>query len=135
MFRKLIFIQLLGLFSLNVSAACVHLQKLYGVLNTETKAWTTHLIDAPQKYCSKIPEPSKPNLEIIVKKNKQSYKTRIFSPLNEYWDHPEKNGSWSGGKRPSELVEVNAFIPNWHKGSKLIIKEISSGKIMKEVKL
>ena len=135
MFLKLIIIQLLGLFSLNVSASCLQLQKLYGVLNTETKAWTTHLIDAPQKFCDKIPEPAKPNLEIILKKKKQNYRTRIFTSLTEYWDHPEKSGSWSGGKRPSDLVEINAFIPSWHKGSTLIIKEISSGKIMKEIKL
>ena len=135
MIQKLILIQVLCLFSLHVNAACVQLQKLYGVLNTETKAWTTHLIDSPQKFCEKVPEPSKPNLEIIVKKKKQHYRTRIFTSLTEYWDHPEKNGTWSGGKRQSELVEINAFIPNWHKGSTLIIKEISSGKTMKEVKL
>lgn len=135
MFLKLIFIQLLCLFSLKVSAGCVQLQKLYGVLNTETKVWTTHLIDAPQKFCEKIPEPAKPNLEIVVQKKKQKYRTKIFSSLTEYWDHPGKNDLWTGGKRPSDLVEINAFIPNWHKGSTLIIKEISSGKIMKEIKL
>lgn len=135
MIQKLILFQILSLFSLNAGAACIQLQKLYGVLNTETKAWTTHLVDAPQKFCEKIPEPAKPNLEVIVTKKKQTYRTKIFTSLTEYWDHAEKNGSWSGGKRPSDLLEINAFIPSWHKGGTLIIKEISSGKIMKEVKL
>ena len=119
---------------MNAVASCGQFHKLYGVLNLESKKWTTNLIDSPETFCDPFPKAHNPNIEITLKKKKQVYTTEAFSSLDEYWDHP-KDGKFEGGKRPNKILDINVFIPAWYKGSTLTIRHKSSNKVLKEVKL
>lgn len=123
-------------YSLNAFSACQDYFRLYGIIGVKKKSWeTTNVSKKSKKICNKLPMHPDANIEISLVKGKSSFTTKIFRSLNGFWDHPEKNGTWSGGTYSLDVIEVNAFVPDWYKNSTMKIKEISSNKTLVETKL
>lgn len=117
-------------------AACSDFFKLYGLVNLKTNKWTTLKVDNKvREFCKPMPEIPNANLELRFKKDKQLFTIKIYRSLDGFWDHPETNGKFTGGKMPLKDIEINSFIPSWYSESTLTIQEISSRKILTEVKL
>ncbi len=127
---------LVSTFSFNAFSACQDYFKLYGIVGLKKKSWeTTNVSKKVKKVCNELPFQPNANLEISLVKGKSAFKTKIFRSLNGFWDHPEKNGKWSGGTYSLDVLEVNTFVPDWYKNSTMRIKEISSNKTLVETKL
>lgn len=117
------------------SAACTDYQRIYGTLDLQKKEWKTVKIDkSKEKICERLPEAPNANLEIKLTNKEKSFSTKIFRTLVTHWDHPEKNGQWSGGIAPLHEVEINVLIPLWYEGATLTISD-QHGKKISESKL
>ncbi len=124
------------LFSAHSFGACTDYFKIYGLINLKNKKWTTLKVDnKPRSICEALPDIPNANIELSFQKDSKSFKTRIYRSLDGYWDHPEKNGTFTGGTLPLTEIEINSFIPVWYSGSVLKIKEMPSNKKLTEVKL
>lgn len=127
---------LLTLFSFSAFSACPEYYRLFGITNLKKKTWETTNVDTKRKkICKPLPVLDHANLEIRLSKNKSKFSTKIFRSLTGFWDRPEKNGEWSGGTYPLEVIEVNTLVPAWYKGSKMEIIDLSSNKTLVETKL
>lgn len=123
-------------FSTNAFSTCTDYFKIYGLINLKNKKWTTLKVDnKPRSICNKLPEVPNANIELSFKKDSDVFTTKIYRSLDGYWDHPEKNGTFTGGSLPLTEIEINSFIPSWYSGSVLTIHETGSNKKLTEVKL
>lgn len=135
-FYKIILLSSLSLFSFTALAECSDYYRLYGITNLKKKTWETTNVDKKVKIiCKALPTPPNANLEILMTKKKSKFSTRIYRSLTGFWDHPEKSGEWSGGTYPLDVIEVNTLVPDWYKGSKMKIIDLSSNKTLVETKL
>lgn len=117
-------------------AACPVYNKLFGVIDLKKKIWSTSKVDTkPRELCNEIPHIPNANLEITFKKDDKVFTTNIYRSLRGYWDHPENNGSFTGGTMPLTIIEVNTFIPDWYEKSTMTIKDKQSNKTLAEAKL
>ncbi len=123
-------------FSTHSFGACTDYFKIYGLLNLKNKKWTTLKIDnKPRSICEKLPEIPNANIQLSFKKDSNNWTTKIYRSLDGYWDHPEKDGTFTGGSLPLTEIEINSFIPTWYSGSVLTIQETPSNKKLTETKL
>jgi hypothetical protein len=117
------------------NATCNDYQRIYGTLDLQKKEWKTLRInETKEKICDRLPEVPNANLEIKLTNKEKKFSTKIFRTLVNHWDHPEKNGQWSGGIAPLHEVEINVLIPHWYKDATLTIFD-QHGKKLSESKL
>ncbi len=116
-------------------AACRPAVKLIGSVNLEKKKFVpTFTGKAQEKICIDT-NAANANLELIFSKGKSSHTEKVFSSLNGFYDVVQKDNSLDGGTYPLKSFLINTWAPPWYKGGNLVIKEISSGKKIFEVKL
>ncbi len=117
-------------------AECKDLYHFYAIIDLKTRGLELTKIDSTsEKFCEDLVTPPNANLEIIITKNNNKFSTKIYRSFYTFWDHPEDNGKWSGGVRPQTKLYIDSFLPSWHKGAFIKIKNIQKNKIISEAKL
>jgi hypothetical protein len=120
----------------NTFAGCKDLYHFYAIIDLKTRGFELTKIDpTAENFCEDLVTPPKANLEISISKNQNTFSTKIYRSFFTYWDHPEDNGKWSGGIRPQTKLYIDSFLPSWHKGALIKIKDIKKNKIISEAKL
>jgi hypothetical protein len=117
-------------------AGCKDLHRFYAIVDLKTKDFKLTKIDSTsEKFCEDLVIPPNANLEISITKKDYKFSTKIYRSFYTFWDHPEDNGKWSGGVMPQTKLYIDSFLPSWHKGALIKIRDLNNNKIISEAKL
>ena len=122
--------------SLGAHSECVEYRKIHGLIHLKNKTWElTHVNKKSEKFCQALPLPVQPNLEVTLTKGKDTFSTKIFRPLVGHWDDTTPDKQFTGGQYDITYLPIDTFVPAWFKGSKIVVKEFPSQKVIIEGKL
>jgi hypothetical protein len=117
-------------------SACEEYFKIHGIVNLKAKVWeTTHTNKKSQNICGELPLPSRPNIEVRIRKGKKSFTTQIFRPLIGLWHITKESEKFDGGTYEIKYLSLDTFVPSWFKGANLTLIEISSKRVIVETTL
>lgn len=116
--------------------ACPEYLRIWGMIDLTNKTWsTTNVSKSATPICGALPLPAEKNLEVTLTKGKKKFSTRIFQTLRGYDEGEGEDKTFAGKRFELKEVSIDTFVPDWYKGARMKITEISTNKTIVETKL